>query len=166
MKKTMLIAAAALLSLSFLAQTAGANQCEYHQWRPMYCMNKPAPAPMPEAPKIKKGDRIVLEGIYFDTGSAKIKKESFAVLDENIIKIKNAPSVNVLVVGYTDDRGSDAMNQKLSEARADSVRKYFVSAGIPETRVKSDGRGESNPIADNATPTGRAQNRRIEMEAN
>lgn len=117
-------------------------------------------------PKIKKGDRIILEGIYFDTGSARIKKESFSVLDENIVKINNAPNVSVLVVGYTDDRGSDAMNQKLSEARAESVRNYFVKAGVPPSRVKATGRGESNPVADNASSAGRAKNRRIEMEAN
>lgn len=166
MKHAGFIAFATLLALTFVAQVANADPCEYHQWRPKYCTNKTAPAPVRAAPRIKKGDRIVLEGIYFDTGSARIKKESFAVLDENIVKVRNAPKVDILIVGYTDDRGSNTMNQRLSEARADSVRNYFVSRDIPKSRVKAAGRGESNPIADNASTTGRAKNRRIELEAN
>ncbi len=168
MKKRVFLALAAVFVATFVAQAASAQPCEYYQWRPVYCANKPAPAPapMPQAPQIKKGDRILLQGIYFDTGSSRIKKESFPVLDENIMKVKNTKGVDVTVVGYTDDRGSDAMNQKLSEARAESVRNYFVSAGIPASRVKATGRGESDPIADNSTAAGRARNRRIELEAN
>ena len=69
-----------------------------------------------------------------------------------------------IVVGYTDDRGGAKANERLSLARADSVRNYFVSQGISPSRISAVGRGEANPVADNSTRDGRAKNRRIEIE--
>jgi hypothetical protein len=68
-----------------------------------------------------------------------------------------------LVEGHTDDRGSDATNQQLSQKRADAVREYLESRGVPAERMRSVGRGESNPVASNDNPEGRANNRRVEI---
>ena len=68
------------------------------------------------------------------------------------------------IVGYTDSRGSEAYNQKLSQKRANAVKDMLLEKGVPADRLSSEGKGEANPIADNATSEGRAENRRIEAE--
>jgi outer membrane protein OmpA-like peptidoglycan-associated protein len=73
------------------------------------------------------------------------------------------PQLKVQVEGYTDNIGSDAYNQKLSEERADSVKNYLVSQSVQENNVTAQGFGENDPIASNSTASGRAQNRRVEM---
>ncbi|MOA44531.1 Outer membrane porin F precursor [compost metagenome] len=79
----------------------------------------------------------------------------------------NAPGVtSVKVIGHTDSQGSDAYNQALSERRASSVAEYLISQGLAPSKVTSQGRGESEPIADNETDAGRAQNRRVELHLN
>ncbi len=168
MKKTILMAViSGVVGLGFVSN-ASAKTCEFYQWPWHHCMAeaKPAPAPAPKVERIEKGEKIVLEGIYFDTGSSKIKKESFAVLDSNIEKINNSKSdVKIVVVGYTDDRGSDALNNRLSLARANSVKNYFVSKGVVAGRISAEGKGKADPVADNKTDAGRAKNRRIELQA-
>lgn len=67
------------------------------------------------------------------------------------------------MIGHADWIGTDAYNQKLSERRANTVKTYLVSQGIPSGRVRSEGRGESQPVASNATAEGRARNRRVEV---
>ena len=69
-----------------------------------------------------------------------------------------------IAVGHTDSVGSDAYNQRLSLARAESVKAYLVSQGIPAARIKTEGKGESQPVADNASADGRAKNRRVEID--
>lgn len=69
----------------------------------------------------------------------------------------------LVVVGHTDSTGSDDLNQRLSEARAKSVRQYLVSQGVEDGRIRAEGMGETQPIADNASPEGRANNRRVEI---
>lgn len=138
------------------------NLCHYYQWRWARCKDTPAPVAKP-APAPEK---IVLEGVYFDTGSAKIKPESHAVLDANAQKLLKKKNMNVTIVGYTDNKGSPAKNMKLSEERAASVKAYMVSKGVDAGRIKTKGMGPESPIADNKTADGRAKNRRIEMEIN
>ena len=70
----------------------------------------------------------------------------------------------VIAVGHTDSVGSDAYNQKLSVRRAEAVKAYLVSKGIEQNRVYTEGKGETQPVASNATRQGRAQNRRVEIE--
>ena len=70
----------------------------------------------------------------------------------------------IIAVGHTDSDGSDAMNQKLSVARAESVKTYLVSKGIEANRVYTEGKGEKSPVADNKTKEGKAKNRRVEIE--
>tara|TARA_R110001583_G_scaffold48013_7_gene150174 strand:+ start:10503 stop:11831 length:1329 start_codon:yes stop_codon:yes gene_type:complete len=101
--------------------------------------------------------------ILFDSGKSSIKKQSSAVLGD-IIKILNEyPNSKFTIEGHTDSVGSEANNQKLSDARALSVKEYLVENGIDKFRLSSVGYGESKPIDTNATSKGRANNRRVEI---
>ncbi len=73
------------------------------------------------------------------------------------------PGSDLLILGHTDSVGTDDYNQRLSERRAESVRAYLVQQKIPPTAVDAEGFGESRPVASNATPAGRQQNRRVEL---
>ncbi len=106
---------------------------------------------------------IVLRGINFDFDSATIKPEFEGVLDAGVEALKENPGVRVQVAGYTDSVGTDEYNQGLSERRANAVLGYLSSHGIDASRLTAVGNGESNPVADNATADGRAQNRRVEL---
>lgn len=107
---------------------------------------------------------IVLRGINFDFDKANIKPEAEGVLDAAVEALKENPGVSVEVVGYTDSVGTDAYNQGLSERRANAVKDYLASHGVEGSRLTATGRGEANPVADNATDDGRAQNRRVELD--
>ena len=120
------------------------------------------PAPPPPAPRpVKK--KIVLRGVHFDFNKATIRGDARAILDSAIDTLREEGDVAVIVEGHTDDRGSDAYNLRLSERRAQAVRDYLVAGGIVPSRITSIGRGESQPVASNATEDGRAQNRRVEI---
>jgi hypothetical protein len=77
--------------------------------------------------------------------------------------LKDQADHEITVEGHTDAQGSDASNIELSQGRAQSVREYLVGHGVPANRIKSEGLGESRPVADNNTPEGRANNRRVEI---
>jgi outer membrane protein OmpA-like peptidoglycan-associated protein len=113
---------------------------------------------------LKKGGKITLRGINFDTGKATIKPESFPILDQAVELLNKNPKVRVEIQGHTDSVGSDSYNLRLSDARAASVYQYLVSHGIDPTRLSSKGYGETMPIAPNTTTDGRAQNRRIDFQ--
>lgn len=118
-----------------------------------------------EVPLVKKGTRIVLRGIHFKSGSAEILPESYPILDEAAKILKENPTIIVEVQGHTDSRGSARYNLKLSQRRAEAVVKYLVEKhGIDPKRLIPKGYGESRPIASNATPEGRALNRRVEFK--
>jgi len=121
----------------------------------------PPPPPPPPAfiPEPKK--ELVLERVYFETGSAKLKPESAVTLDKAAASLKDFPDVKIQVAGHTDSVGSDAFNLKLSQARAKSVMDYLISKGVDPKQLTAKGYGESEPIADNKTAEGRAQNRRV-----
>lgn len=101
--------------------------------------------------------------ISFDTGSAAIKPQLRAVLDPFANSLRDDPSARLMIVGHTDNTGSDAINNPLSVERAQSVRDYLVTRGVAAQRVDTAGRGEREPVADNATEAGRAKNRRVEI---
>lgn len=87
-------------------------------------------------------------------------------LDGLMAKLQNADVVSIKVVGHTDSKGSDAYNQALSERRASSVAAYLLSQGLAPNKLTSEGKGESQPVADNETEEGRAKNRRVELHIN
>jgi outer membrane protein OmpA-like peptidoglycan-associated protein len=75
--------------------------------------------------------------------------------------MKANPSFSLLIVGHTDSQGDEAYNQRLSEDRAESVKSYLVKKGVGEISITAEGKGESEPIADNNTAEGREKNRRV-----
>ena len=105
----------------------------------------------------------------FDYDKSNIKAEFAPVLDEAAQTLQDNPEVNILIEGHTDSIGSDAYNQRLSERRAQAVKAYLVSKGVAASRLTTEGKGESEPIADNTkngrdNPEGRAMNRRAELK--
>jgi OOP family OmpA-OmpF porin len=100
----------------------------------------------------------------FDFDKSVLKPEAKASLDSLLGKIKNLKLEVVIAVGHTDAIGTVAYNQKLSIRRANAVKKYLVSKGIEQNRVYVEGKGKSQPVADNKTKEGRAKNRRVEIE--
>lgn len=111
------------------------------------------------------GERIVLKGITFDFNSAVIKPVSYPVLDDAARVLKAKPTMRVEIGGHTDSIGSDSYNMKLSNERAIAVRDYFIRYhNIDPTRLAAVGYGETQPIADNRTLSGRDMNRRIEFK--
>jgi outer membrane protein OmpA-like peptidoglycan-associated protein len=121
----------------------------------------PDKKPMPKLEK--KGAKLILKGVNFETASAALTKESYAILDDVIPGLKDNKEVELEIQGYTDSQGSAVYNQKLSERRANTVMQYLINNGIEASRLKAVGYGEENPIASNRTAEGRAQNRRIEF---
>lgn len=101
--------------------------------------------------------------IQFETGSAVIKPASYAVLNQILESAVVAEGLKVGVYGHTDNVGQDEKNQALSEERATSVKSYLISKGLLENRIESKGFGASQPIADNNTTAGKAQNRRVQI---
>jgi outer membrane protein OmpA-like peptidoglycan-associated protein len=106
--------------------------------------------------------RVVLEGILFDTAKSTIRGESFPRLDRVVEYMKHRPRTRIRVAGHTDNVGNPQKNRTLSEARAKAVRDYIVSHGIDRSRVEAVGYGDQQPVATNDTEEGRSQNRRIE----
>jgi len=104
---------------------------------------------------------IVSISIKFDTNSAQIKPEFYPELDRFAELLKSVPTARGEIEGHTDSVGSEAYNKKLSERRADSVKSYVVGQGVEISRLSTKGFGESQPVADNGTAEGRAQNRRV-----
>ena len=101
--------------------------------------------------------------IYFDTDSARIRSESYRLLNRLAHVLKRCPSAKIEIAGHTDSRGSLEYNQELSEARAISVTRYLFDRGISKSRMSPVGYGEERPVASNLTESGMARNRRIEF---
>lgn len=113
---------------------------------------------------IAKNKIIITEPVYFATNKATILDQSFEILDEVARVLSENPQITLVrIEGHTDSRGKDEYNQKLSQKRAESVRKYLIGRGIDRDRLEAVGYGEVQPIADNETQEGRAKNRRVEF---
>ncbi len=102
-------------------------------------------------------------GILFDTGKTSLKAGAKSTLTKIAKQLQTDPSLKIAVEGHTDTVGTAAKNQALSEKRANAVRDYLVSAGIPTDHISAAGRGEEAPVATNKTAAGRQQNRRVEL---
>jgi outer membrane protein OmpA-like peptidoglycan-associated protein len=99
----------------------------------------------------------------FDFNRAEVKPEFKPTLNKVADVLYNEPNQRIRVVGHTDSQGSDEYNQGLSERRAQATASYLISQGVASSQVAVEGRGESEPRADNSTAAGRAQNRRVEI---
>ncbi|MDP3293305.1 MAG: OmpA family protein [Nevskia sp.] len=107
---------------------------------------------------------LVLKNVHFAFAKALLTNDSKTVLDTMAKTIIDSPGFQIEIAGYTDAVGSDAQNQKLSEARANSVRTYLIGRGVKASVLSAHGYGEANPVASNDDETGRADNRRVEMK--
>lgn len=100
--------------------------------------------------------------VVFSSGKSTLLPTAQKRLDEVVAALKDDPRP-ITIVGHTDSVGNDEMNEQLSQKRAESVRNYLVAHGIPESKVQAQGMGEAQPIADNKSAEGRANNRRVEI---
>lgn len=128
------------------------------------CPLPPPPPPRKTAALFTETKKtLVLEGVTFETASAKLTPDSQRILDRVAESLVEWTEIRVEVGGHTDDRGAAAFNQKLSESRANAVRDYLASRGVDRSRMTAKGFGEASPVADNKTEAGRKQNRRVEL---
>ncbi len=114
--------------------------------------------------RVGEGIKVTLgSGILFSTNSAQLQAEGRTNITSLAQVLTKYPDTNVLVEGHTDADGTEAYNQKLSEQRAAAVADMLKSMGVAADRLTAVGHGESVPVADNATPAGKQQNRRVEV---
>ena len=113
--------------------------------------------------RIQPGEKVILKNIFFEFASAKVLDESKAELQQLAQFLRDNPNVKIQITGHTDHVGTQAYNLNLSQNRARAVANYLLNEGIPMTRVSYKGMGFSEPVADNHTEEGRAQNRRTEL---
>jgi outer membrane protein OmpA-like peptidoglycan-associated protein len=122
---------------------------------------------IPGADVQRRDDSLLVNfqgSLLFDSGSSTLQPGAYDRLSSLARTLNNYPQSRVIVSGHTDNVGSVQFNERLSEQRASKVREYLVSEGVAAARVTSRGFGASKPIASNNTETGRAQNRRVEIE--
>lgn len=118
----------------------------------------------PTAPRPPTAPLYVPDGVLFTQGSWNLSNSAKAVLDLGVTLMQLYPDVYFMIEGHTDDQGTDQENLRLSQNRVDAVYSYLIESGTDIARINTLAYGESNPIADNSTPEGRALNRRIEIE--
>lgn len=121
---------------------------------------------MPDAEVVRDGDKVYValpSGILFDTGKDALKAEAKESLGKAAVTLKQSET-NIIIQGHTDSSGSDAVNQPLSERRANHVRDFLVSKGIPGSRLTAIGYGSSRPAVPNDSAANRALNRRVQLE--
>lgn len=113
---------------------------------------------------VTKDKIVIIDKVHFETSKATIRPDSFDILNEVVEVLEDHPHIEALrIEGHTDSRGRKAFNDKLSQQRADSVRKYLIDKGIAPSRLTAKGYGPSTPIDTNDTAEGRANNRRVEF---
>jgi len=116
-----------------------------------------------KAKKTERGLVLTLGDVLFDTGKATLKPGAYPTIERLASALKEVPARKVLIEGHTDSVGADEYNQRLSEARAQSVQSALLERGVMSNQISSLGKGESTPIASNDDAGGRQQNRRVEM---
>jgi len=112
---------------------------------------------------ITKGASIILKGVSFASGSDKLIESSITTLNEIAKTLKEKSTLQIEIAGYTDNKGNDSVNTKLSQLRANQVKTHLVSQKVDASRISTKGYGASSPIASNDTKTGREKNRRVEI---
>jgi len=121
---------------------------------------------VPGATVIRQGEGIIVKfdtGILFDVDQTNLKPAAQTNLQNLASSLKKNGETNIMIIGHTDNTGTAAHNMDLSVRRADAVKNYITGNGIDAARLTTQGKGETEPIADNATAKGRAQNRRVEI---
>jgi outer membrane protein OmpA-like peptidoglycan-associated protein len=113
--------------------------------------------------KIEPPVNVVLDNVYFDTGKSTLKASSSKALNDLAEGLKLKSTMVVEIQGHTDNVGKEEENIRLSQQRADEVKKYLVAKGIDEKRISTKGYGPAMPIADNASEEGKAKNRRTSL---
>ncbi|MBI6897619.1 OmpA family protein [Pseudomonas putida] len=127
----------------------------------------PASAPQPEPAATPEVITLDDQGqVLFAFDSAELTQGTQQRLQGLLPKLNDPSVASVKVLGFTDSVGSDSYNQRLSERRASGVAEYLISQGLAPNKVTSQGRGESEPVADNDTDEGRSRNRRVELHLN
>lgn len=121
--------------------------------------------PGADVERVGEGIKITLgeNSVNFDLGKSTLTSTAKGNLDKLVPVFNEYPDTDIQIVGHTDSSGSDELNQKLSEQRAAAVKTYLSGKGIKAARIVTTGRGEAEPIADNATKDGMAKNRRVEF---
>lgn len=124
------------------------------------------PQPVVEMPVPPKQEAIVIHDLPFALDSFSLSDNARSILDATVARLRSEDiSARFMITGHTDSTGSDAYNQKLSERRAQSVADYLVQSGIAKESIQGvQGMGETQPIATNKTPEGRALNRRVQID--
>jgi len=121
---------------------------------------------MPEAEVVRDGEKVYValpSGILFDTGKDVLKPAAKESLSKAAATLKNSETT-IIIQGHTDSTGTDAINQPLSERRADHVRDYLAANGVPASRMSAIGYGSSRPAVPNDSDANRAMNRRVQLE--
>ena len=125
----------------------------------------PATPPAPPPPPAPVSEKVTFSAdAFFDFDKSVLKPDAQAKLTDLVDKTKGISLEVIIAVGHTDTTGTAAYNQKLSIARAEAVKKFLTSKGVENNRVYTEGKGFTQPIADNKTDEGRAKNRRVEVE--
>jgi outer membrane protein OmpA-like peptidoglycan-associated protein len=121
---------------------------------------------VPGAEVVRAGEGIIVKfssGILFDIDKTNLQPVAKTDIDQLAASLKSNSQTNILIVGHTDNTGTAAHNMDLSVRRAEAVKTYAVTAGVDPARLTTQGKGDTEPIADNTTPDGRTQNRRVEI---
>lgn len=114
--------------------------------------------------RVGEGIKLTFDSqLLFDFGKANLKASNISDLQKLAETLKQYPNTELLIVGHTDNVGSDAFNKKLSKKRAAAVSTQLKSSGITKTRLSVQGKGENQPVVSNETENNRAQNRRVEI---
>ena len=131
----------------------------------------PAPVPPPKpaepakpAPQSVRQSVVIQADALFDFDKSVLRPDGKKSIDEAVDKLKGVDVEQIIATGHTDSIGTEQYNQKLSERRAEAVKQYLVSKGVPASKVTTIGKGESQPVATNKTKEGRQKNRRVDIE--
>lgn len=121
---------------------------------------------VPGATVTRIGEGIIVKfnsGLLFNAGSTDLQPAAKTNLQNLASSLQQNPGTNLIIIGHTDDTGTAQQNMDISMQRAEAVKAYLATNGLDSSRITTIGKGETEPIADNATESGRAQNRRVEV---